>query len=51
VIEVIDYLYDKLIDDVTYTEEEDHIFQTGFYYIRRQMEEIINLLKKSYQTI
>jgi hypothetical protein len=45
VIDVTDYLYDKLIDDVTYTEEDDQIFETGFYYLFDQMEEILKLLK------
>jgi len=49
VIDVIDHLYDKLIDDATYTEDEDHIFETGFYYLFDQLEEITRLLKKSYQ--
>ena len=48
VIEVIDYLYDKLIDDPNFSDEENHIFETGFYYLFDQMDEIINLLKKSY---
>jgi hypothetical protein len=49
VIDVTDYLYDKLIDDVTYSEDEDHIFETGFYYLFDQIEEITTLLKKAYQ--
>lgn len=49
VIEVIDHLYDKLIDDVSYSEEEDQIFETGFYYLFDQIDEILGLLKKSYQ--
>ena len=49
VIDVTDYLYDKLIDDESYTDDEDHIFETGFYYLFDQMEEITNLLKKAYQ--
>ncbi len=48
VIDVIDHLYDKLIDDVNYTDEENQIFETGFYYMFDQMEEIVSLLKKSY---
>lgn len=48
VIDVIDYLYDKLIDDTRYSDDEDHIFETGFYYLFDQIEEITNLLKKSY---
>ncbi len=49
VIDVIDHLYDKLIDDDTYSDEEDHIFETGFYYLFDQVEEITKLLKKAYQ--
>jgi hypothetical protein len=45
VIDVIDYLYDKLIDEKQYTDEEDHIFETGFYYLFDQIDEIIKLLK------
>lgn len=49
VIDVIDYLYDKLIDDPNFSEEEDHIFETGFYYLFDQIEEIVKLLKSTYQ--
>ncbi|MFH0766725.1 MAG: hypothetical protein ABH890_02065 [Bacillota bacterium] len=49
VIEVTDYLYEKLIDDTKYTDDEDHIFETGFYYLFDQLEEITGLMKKSYQ--
>ncbi|MFP4178323.1 MAG: hypothetical protein ACLFTZ_06145 [Acholeplasmataceae bacterium] len=48
VIDVTDYLYDKLIDDPNFTEEENYIFETGFYYLFDQMDEIITLLNKSY---
>ena len=48
VLSVTDYLYDKLIDDTTYSEEDHEIFQTGFYYIYDQIEEIIKLLKEVY---
>ncbi len=48
VIDVIDYLYNKLIDDKNYNDDEDHIFETGFYYMFDQIEEITGLLKKSY---
>jgi hypothetical protein len=48
VIDVIDYLYDKLIDDKNYSDEESHIFETGFYYMFDQVEEILSLLNKSY---
>jgi hypothetical protein len=49
VIDVTDYLYDKLIDNNRYTEEEDQIFETGFYYLFDQIDEIVSLLSKSYQ--
>ena len=45
VIDVTDYLYDKLIDDPNFSEEEDHIFETGFYYLFDQIEEIVKLNK------
>lgn len=48
VIDVTDHLYDKLIDDPNFTEEENHIFETGFYYLFDQMDEILSLLNKSY---
>jgi len=49
VLDVVDYLYDKLIDDVDYSDDEDNIFQTGFYYLIEQIEEIKKLMEKSYQ--
>lgn len=49
VIDVTDYLYDKLIDDEQYTDDEDHIFETGFYYLFDQIEEISKLLNKAYK--
>jgi hypothetical protein len=49
VLDVTDYLYDKLIDDKNYTEEEDHIFETGFYYVLDQLDQINQLLKENYQ--
>lgn len=48
VIDVTDHLYDKLIDDTTYTDEEDHIFETGFYYLADQIHEIVDLLNRAY---
>ncbi|MBE0700393.1 MAG: hypothetical protein IH571_01775 [Acholeplasmataceae bacterium] len=48
VIDVIDFLYDKLVDNPDYGEDENHIFETGFYYLLDQTEEIVKLLKKSY---
>ncbi|TNF09040.1 MAG: hypothetical protein EP317_01750 [Bacillota bacterium] len=49
VLEVIDYLYDKLIDDMTYTDEEDQIFETGFLYVLEQVDKLNEVLNKSYQ--
>ncbi len=49
VLDVVDYLYDKLIDDPEYNEDEHNIFETGFYYVFDQFEEINQLLKNSYQ--
>lgn len=49
VIDVTDYLYDRLIDDQNYTDDEDQIFETGFYYLFDQIDEIVTLLKSSYK--
>ena len=43
VLDVTDFLYDKLIDDPNFTEEEHHIFETGFYYIFDQIDKINQL--------
>lgn len=48
VIDVIDFYYDKLIDDATYTEEDDVIFKTGFYYSADLLEDIKEILSKVY---
>ncbi|MCR1809337.1 hypothetical protein [Haploplasma modicum] len=48
VYDVIEYYYDKLIDDSSYSEEDDVIFQTGFYYLFEQFEEIKELLNNVY---
>lgn len=48
VIEVTDHLYDRLIDDPSYSDEEHDIFETGFYYLLSQLDEITTLLEKSY---
>lgn len=45
VLDVTDYLYDKLIDEPNYSEDEDHIFLTGFYYMFDQIDKITALLK------
>lgn len=45
VLDVTDYLYDKLIDDPNFSDDEDHIFETGFYYLFDQIDKIDELLK------
>ncbi len=45
VLDVTDHLYNKLIDDPQYSEEEDQIFETGFYYLFDQIDKITQLLK------
>lgn len=45
VLDVTDYLYDKLIDAPIYSEDEDQIFETGFYYLFDQIDKITQLLK------
>ncbi len=49
IFEVTDYLYDQLIDDPKYTEEQHEIFETGFYYLFDQIDKIQELLKGSYK--
>jgi hypothetical protein len=49
VIDVTDFLYDKLVENLAYTDDENHIFETGFYYLFDQIEEITNLLSKAYK--
>jgi hypothetical protein len=49
VIDVTDFLYDRLIDDKSYTDDEDQIFETGFYYLFDQIDEIVTLLKTAYK--
>jgi hypothetical protein len=45
VLDVTDYLYDRLIDATDYSEDEDQIFETGFYYLFDQIDKITQLLK------
>lgn len=49
VMDVIDFLYDKMVETLQYTEEEFNIFKTGFYYIAQQIDEIETLLREHYQ--
>lgn len=48
VFDVTDFLYDKLIDDPNFSDEENQIFETGFYYVFDQMDRIQDLLKNTY---
>lgn len=48
VFDVTDFLYDKLIDDPSFSEEENQIFETGFYYIFDQIDKINDLIYKAY---
>lgn len=48
VFDVIDYLYLQLVEDESYSEEEDHIFQTGYFYLANQLIEIKNILNSYY---
>lgn len=49
VFDVTDFLYDKLIDDPDFSDEENQIFETGFYYVFDQIDRINKLLKETYQ--
>ena len=48
VFDVTDFLYDKLIDDPSFSDEENQIFETGFYYVFDQMDKIQQILKDTY---
>lgn len=49
IINVIEYYYNKLIDDVNYTQEDDAIFRTGFYYITDQLSDVDSIYSKAYK--
>lgn len=49
ILEVLDYFFDKLIDDPTYTENEHDIFVTGFLYMKNQFAMLNELLEQAYQ--
>ena len=49
VLEITDYFYDKLIDDMSFSEDDDYIFESGFNYMYDQVDVIDHLLEKSYQ--
>ncbi|MDL2292757.1 hypothetical protein LJC17_04145 [Acholeplasma sp. OttesenSCG-928-E16] len=48
VFDVVDYLYNKLIDEPEYTEEDHQIFVTGISYLSEQIYELDNVLVKFY---
>lgn len=48
VFDVIDYLYLQLVEDDNYSEEEDQIFQTGYFYVANQLLELKEILKSYY---
>ena len=49
VLDVVDFYYNRLIDDPTYSEEDHVIFQTGFYYLVGQLEDLKDVLQKVYK--
>ncbi len=49
VFDVTEFLYDKLIDDPSFSDEENQIFETGFYYVFDQIDKIKNLLEDAYE--
>ncbi len=48
VLNVIDHLYDKLIDDPEFSEDDYDNFTFGFYYVFDQIEEIKRILSEFY---
>lgn len=46
VSDVIDYLYVQLTEDVNYSEDEDQIFQAGYFYLAGQVLQIKDLVDK-----
>ena len=46
VYHVVEHLYTKMVDTLSYNEDELNIFQTGFYYLADQIDEIEDILKK-----
>ncbi len=49
VFHVVEHLYTKMVDSLSYTADELNIFQTGFYYLADQIDEIETILKKYFQ--
>ena len=48
VLNVVDHLYNKLIDDPSYDEDDHDNFTFGFHYIHAQVEEIKKILSNYY---
>lgn len=48
VFDVTDFLYDKLIDDPSFSDEENQIFETGFYYVFDQIDKINQFLESTF---
>src|SRR5690554_311661 len=48
VLNVVDHLYNKLIDDPTFNEDDHDNFTFGFHYIHAQVEEIKKILANYY---
>ena len=48
IINVVEFYYNKLIDDVNYSIEDDTIFKTGFYYLADQIEDVKTLYNTVY---
>lgn len=49
VMHVVDYLYNKLIDDPTFNQDDHDNFTFGFHYMHAQVEEIKKVLANYYQ--
>jgi hypothetical protein len=49
IIEVVDFMYDKLIDDVSFDDSDHEIFQVGFLYIFDQVDQINTILKETFK--
>lgn len=48
VLNVIDHLYDKLIDDPSFDQDDHDNFTFGFHYVHAQVEEIKKVLENFY---
>lgn len=48
VLDVLTFLYEKKINEKELTQEEENIFETGFYYVFEQFESIKLILEHDY---